>query len=1175
MLLCLSPAYADEGDISISTIGDLDDAIANATDGETWVLNANIETNHKLIIDKNIILDGNGHSITAVGFSPTFLENEDRLERQLLSIQSTGGTPTLKDITLVAGPGNSHVLNVYETNLILEGNITLDHSLAEDGAPLVVHGNNATGFVTTTVNGDVTLKIGANSWYGANVDNDGELKFADGSSFRLSAPSEKGLIYVDNKVDHKGKVTDSDKASIYYVKDDTKTIMIGDEEVTKGYFWDLFELSLSSSHTIKTAATNYTIVVAGDELKFIPEATGGAPGEYVYKWYKNDIEEPANFIPTDTKDLIFESASGSGDNFIVVVTDTKGNTVQDKVGYNLASKLTFEKEPSEYAIPPGTVGTQDTSVTLATTGGTGTKTYDIVTTDVDWINIDDSGLITVTRPADPVTSPTDVTFKVTDSGDADVIDEEDDTNVISKGFKQTADITITVGAVYNDFDIDVTSVPADSTVTDGGSITFTVSTSDGGSGLFSYQWQVYDDDEADFVNLIGETGSELTLDGVDSSYDGNQYKVIVTDQNVPTLTKTKIVTLTVTAPLSVSLDKTTEDLKVGEDLIILATPANGVAPYEYAWTKADDATFTQSGATLTITSVAVEDAGTYTVTVTDDEGETDTASVVVTVTAPLSVSLDKTTEDLKVGEDLIILATPANGVAPYEYAWTKEGDSTFTQTGATLSITGVAVEDAGTYTVTVTDAESETATASVVVTVNPVLSVSLDPESVVVNVGDDVTVAAMAAGGAGTYTYSWTKEGDSTFTQSGETLTLDDAQEEDSGTYTVSVTDGTDTVTADVVVIVTESLPGALAVTISPDYVKAEQGKSVTFTASAIGGEGEHIYVWSFRAVGETEFEPLGNAGETFVIDPIELAHEGEYRVAVTAGTVTKDATAELIVVSEGEVTVITNEIENLLEADDVSVEDVQDLLEMIDSTLTPDILRDHKDIVENLEKLVRKALDEDDPLYDFEDKSGLSVEIIGVGVYALEAEDVKLACAMAELPEGAPADAIAFSMDLLVDGDTVSDLMVPFFITMEIPDAFKGKTDFVIYHYMNDETMEIITPTIVGNTMSFAVTKFSTFALTGGSTPSKGGGGSGTGAAKVVDGNNTTYVPPVIDDGDNDGDGSGTGDAKPGNNTTNTTPKPTTPKDEGSSSSLMWILIVGAIIVIAAVAFFLYKRNK
>lgn len=155
-------------------------------------------------------------------------------------------------------------------------------------------------------------------------------------------------------------------------------------------------------------------------------------------------------------------------------------------------------------------------------------------------------------------------------------------------------------------------------------------------------------------------------------------------------------------------------------------------------------------------------------------------------------------------------------------------------------------------------------------------------------------------------------------------------------------------------------------------------------------------------------------------------------------------------------------------------------------------------------------------------------------------------------------------------------ELQAPIFIKMPIPAGF-DTDNVVLIHYSDDGTSKIEQITdfkIEGGYISFVVTHLSKFVVKESTpTPSKGGsGGSGTGSAKVVDGN-TTYVPPVIDGGD--GDGSGTGSASEPAEDVKKPTTPTTPKDEGSSSTLKWILVIGAVIVIIAVAFFLYQRNK
>lgn len=142
------------------------------------------------IAASNVTLDLNGHTLTAAaGFSSTF-ENDSHL----VNVGSEAGDVKgviIQNGTLRTADKNKHTLNVYRANNITLRNLTLDHTGAVKGAPLVVNAS------SVTMEGKNHLVLGTNSWYGINVDPKGaaaSLAFAEGSSLTASNLGDKILI---------------------------------------------------------------------------------------------------------------------------------------------------------------------------------------------------------------------------------------------------------------------------------------------------------------------------------------------------------------------------------------------------------------------------------------------------------------------------------------------------------------------------------------------------------------------------------------------------------------------------------------------------------------------------------------------------------------------------------------------------------------------------------------------------------------------------------------------------------------------------------------------------------------------------------------------------------------------------------------------------------------------
>lgn len=123
-------------------------------EGGTIDLNGKtIDLTSKLVIDNDVTITGgtlNGY-FTGTGTANNVVEVVN------------GANVTLNDITI--NSKSNHALNVWGGN-VKANNLTLDHSNGQNGAPAVIsNGSNA------KFSGELTLKLGDESWYGINIDN--------------------------------------------------------------------------------------------------------------------------------------------------------------------------------------------------------------------------------------------------------------------------------------------------------------------------------------------------------------------------------------------------------------------------------------------------------------------------------------------------------------------------------------------------------------------------------------------------------------------------------------------------------------------------------------------------------------------------------------------------------------------------------------------------------------------------------------------------------------------------------------------------------------------------------------------------------------------------------------------------------------------------------------------
>lgn len=140
-----------------------------------------------------ITLDLNGHTITA---SESFTGGQN-YEKHLVNVQ--GDNVTIKNGTLKTTSDNRHALNLYNAENVNLSGLTLDHTTASAGAPIVV------GASTVTVSGKLELITGTASWYGMNIDSNitgtgSSVTFNEGSNLVFGGSSNIGIRIDDEGI---------------------------------------------------------------------------------------------------------------------------------------------------------------------------------------------------------------------------------------------------------------------------------------------------------------------------------------------------------------------------------------------------------------------------------------------------------------------------------------------------------------------------------------------------------------------------------------------------------------------------------------------------------------------------------------------------------------------------------------------------------------------------------------------------------------------------------------------------------------------------------------------------------------------------------------------------------------------------------------------------------------
>ncbi len=229
----------------------------------------------------------------------------------------------------------------------------------------------------------------------------------------------------------------------------------------------------------------------------------------------------------------------------------------------------------------------------------------------------------------------------------------------------------------------------------------------------------------------------------------------------------------------------------------------------------------------------------------------------------------------------VTLSYTASGTGPFTQQWFKVGSNTVLGTGNTLTLSGLAVGDSGSYFVKVTNSSSNADSNSVALNViepTPVSNVVAGrlPNSASVLSGTSVTFSYTATG-TEPFTQEWFKVGESNAIATGTTLTLTNLQMAASGSYYVRVTNQANSDNSNNVALsVVDELPVSNVIASrSPNSSAVLNGTSVTFSYTA-SGTGPFTQEW--YKVGSNSV--VGTA-TSLVLSNAQVADTGDYYVKV------------------------------------------------------------------------------------------------------------------------------------------------------------------------------------------------------------------------------------------------------------------------------------------------------
>jgi hypothetical protein len=305
----------------------------------------------------------------------------------------------------------------------------------------------------------------------------------------------------------------------------------------------------------------------------------------------------------------------------------------------------------------------------------------------------------------------------------------------------------------------------------------------------------------------------------------------------------------------------------------------GTEPLSYQWRFNNADILGATNRALERSNVQPSDAGAYSVRVSNAADSVVSGEAVLSFIELPVITVHPQGGTVFPGTNLV-LSVFAEGPGPLHYQWRLNGGNIFGATNSMLPLADVGSEHSGDYTVLVGNAAGFVASraASVQVSIPP--NITAHPESRTVNPGVNVSFSVTATG-TGTLHYQWQRNIESIPGATAPTLNLSSVTLDDSGAYTVVVTDDLGGVV---------SQPALLTVLVRPEILQHPfnqtvlVGDTVTFKVELYGTE-PFGYRWRYAAGGSSFFSEIvsfANGAATYTIPNVQTSHAGAYEVIVT-----------------------------------------------------------------------------------------------------------------------------------------------------------------------------------------------------------------------------------------------------------------------------------------------------
>jgi hypothetical protein len=463
----------------------------------------------------------------------------------------------------------------------------------------------------------------------------------------------------------------------------------------------------------------------------------------------------------------------------------------------------------------------------------------------------------------------------------------------------------------------LTQPPASQSVVTGSTVSFSVSAT--GLPTPTFQWQ------KNGVALAGATNATLQLSGVTTSHSGTYSAIAMNSagsvvSNSAALVVTESTTTpppaTTVAPTIVTQPSAAQTASVGGSVTFIVSAA-GVPTPTYQWQKNGTAIGGATNPSLTLSFVAISDAGSYVAVATNSVGSVSSSPAVLTVveaatpppppptsllnSAPVISSQPVSTQTVTGGTSVSFTALASGSPSP-TYQWRKNGGTIAGATKSTLTLSAVSSGDAGSYTVVASNTAGAVVSNASILLVYSAPKFTSQPTAQAVTLGGSTKFTAQVSAIPGA-TLQWHKDGAPIVGGTSSVLFINSATASDVGVYSVTAKNDLGlTKSAEAPLVI--AAPPVITLQPVPQTVWAKS--NVTLTVAALGSPAP-TYQWKKNGA-----IMVGSTSATLTLKGVNRADAADYTVEArnVAGWVTSKRTALVVNIQPGRLPSDDDEIE-------------------------------------------------------------------------------------------------------------------------------------------------------------------------------------------------------------------------------------------------------------------------